>query len=53
MRNIATIWQAQAHVERERVIDPEMNRPDENFGGEAGGGWPPMSTITLGLSVSF
>jgi hypothetical protein len=30
-----------------------MNRPDENFGGEAGGGWPPMTTVTLGMSVSF
>ena len=53
IRNVATLWQAQAHVERERAIDAEMNRPDENFGGETGGGWPPMSTITLGLSVSF
>ncbi|MQA92271.1 MAG: TonB-dependent receptor plug domain-containing protein [Gemmatimonas sp.] len=40
-RNLATLWVADTHVEREKIIDPEMNRPDENFGGESGGDWPP------------
>jgi TonB-linked SusC/RagA family outer membrane protein len=53
MRNVANLWVAQSHVERERAYDPEMSRPDENFGGEAGGGWPPLSSVTVGLRVSF
>jgi hypothetical protein len=53
MRNIANIWLAQSHVERERSIDPEMNRPEENFAGESGGGWPPLQQFTVNLSVSF
>lgn len=53
MRNIATMWRAQSHIEREHSHDPEMNRPEENFGGEAGGGWPPTSQLTVNVSVSF
>ncbi|MQA90747.1 MAG: TonB-dependent receptor plug domain-containing protein [Gemmatimonas sp.] len=52
-RNLATLWMAQSHVERSTVIDPEMSRPDENFGGESGGGFPPLSSLVANVSVSF
>jgi hypothetical protein len=56
VRNVANLWIAQKcpPVEpRVCAADPEMNRPEENFWGEAGGGWPPLRQGTVSLSVSF
>ena len=53
VRNVATLWLAQRFVERERITDPEMSRPDNNFAGESGGDWPPLSFWSLRMNVTF
>ena len=53
VRNVATLWLAQRFVERERITDPEMSRPDNNFSGESGGDWPPLSFWSLRMNVTF
>ncbi len=53
LRNVATLWVAQRFVEGERITDPEMSRPDDNYAGESGGDWPPLSTWFVRLNVTF
>ena len=53
LRNVATLWLAQRVVEGERITDPEMSRPDSEFAGESGGDWPPLSSWSLRLNVTF
>ena len=37
----------------EIVTDPEMSRPGYDFGNESGGDWPPLSSYSLRLNVTF
>ena len=53
VRNVARLWLAERFVERERITDPEMSRPDNNFAGESGGDWPPLSFWSLRLNITF
>ena len=53
VRNVARLWLAEMFVERERITDPEMSRPDNNFAGESGGDWPPLSFWSLRLNITF
>ena len=52
MNNVAYLWQAQSHVEREPLLGPDQNRADQNFGGETRGNLG-YRLITVGLNVSF
>ena len=53
VRNLARLWLAQKFVERERITDPEMSRPDNQFAGESGGDWPPLSFWSLRMNITF
>jgi len=53
VRNAARLWLAESFVERERITDPEMSRPDNDFAGESGGDWPPLSFWSLRLNITF
>ena len=53
VRNAARLWLAQRFVERESITDPEMSRPDNNFAGESGGDWPPLSFWSFRMNVTF
>ncbi|MSR07904.1 MAG: hypothetical protein EXR93_12715 [Gemmatimonadetes bacterium] len=52
VHNVATVWQAQSHVEREALMDLDQNRPDVNFGGDTRGAIQYRS-VTLSLNASF
>jgi hypothetical protein len=52
MSNVATLWQAQSHVEREPLLDLDSNSSNENFGGETRGQLQ-FRQITMGANVSF
>ena len=53
LRNVATLWLAQRFLEGERITDPEMSRPDDNFAGESGGDWPPLSSWSVRMNITF
>ena len=53
VRNVARLWLAERRVERERITDPEMSRPDDAFLGESGGDWPPLSFWSFRMNVTF
>ena len=53
LRNVATLWLAQRFLEGERITDPEMSRPDGNFAGESGGDWPPLSSWSVRMNLTF
>ena len=53
VRNVARLWLAQRSVEREWITDPEMSRPDNNFAGESGGDWPPLSFWSFRVNLTF
>src|SRR5690606_3601484 len=59
-RNVALLWfpgkfagEIAGIRDRDRIADPEMNAPSEQFGGEGVTGLPPLSHATMTLRVSF
>ncbi|MQA91694.1 MAG: SusC/RagA family TonB-linked outer membrane protein [Gemmatimonas sp.] len=59
-RNVGLLWFPGKYAgeiagvqDRDRIADPEMNAPSEQFGGEVVTGMPPLSQATVTLKVSF
>ena len=55
-RNLANLWFAGKCPPTEPRVcaaDPEMNRPNEDYWGEAAGSMPPVSRYTIGFTTSF
>ena len=55
-RNLANLWFAGKCPPTEPRVcaaDPEMNRPNEDYWGEAAGSMPPVRRYTIGFTTSF
>ena len=53
VRNLAILWEAQKSVFDVQIIDQEMKRGNEQYQGESSGDFPPLSSWTLRLNLTF
>ena len=53
VRNVAELWRQAERVYSQEIVDFEMARSDEGFQGEASGDWPPLSSWTFRMNVTF
>ena len=53
VRNVAELWQKVDKVYSAVIQDHEMKRSDELYQGETSGDWPPLSSWSLRLNVTF